>query len=792
MRWFQLLLALGAALHLPAFQVDSSYLEALKSYLKGREFPINGRYYSYDFDRDGVLDPSDWIYFSSDGQLFQLMGREPSPEDPFGWKLLSAPPEGLNLQEPTGYFVFINMPLDRQRFGTDAFSWIYLPAGSGDGYKLMGAQRDHTFDYLDIDGDGIGDPIPGIRFSIEGEKVIGEGIESGGALLFYGETDHKSLGGWKNVRVFDPTNPSSILYRNDDTTDCRRPAVTTSFTSFDPERMEYRGLHMERLHFVSHSIPYSLSLQKRGEGVEVKRVGDVDLKVTRALRYTKMDYMGSRQYLTADGVDGKRYLLTPEGAFLPFHGRTLLELSYPSFGAPIDGYIVDNREKRSIEYCSIDMGSCQEILSYSDKVSCLGSVGGSTESIYIVDGESYIYDKTTRKMENLHLKLPPKVGHTTPYALNGRAIYYVEGESLYRYDLDRRVSSKLADGLKTARIRAFTRKMVIVADDDYIYGVAKDGSTPQALLLSQTTETRGHKYSTSMGTGRYYLFNRYRVTPDDGTMHFFACLMEDQEKIECKKDSFWASTIVAAPNGVLDFEASYIYTPAYFIRIDETDNYGGGVVKAVDGSNPLGEGVVLGKVEHYNFQTFINSGYRDEMVGSGGYIILNGKNDLTYRSDTFLAKVDRANSLQNISHEPSPPDSEINGGRSHCHGRYCVICHSFAGGKIYASWDPEKKKYEDLTEEMAGRYTIQFLFNTGETLRAQIKKGMGENFNTPLQNLAGKRFTAQVIERESGKVVNSSDQFSHNGAEYFNCNYCHYRYGPRNGAPGVITVNPIP
>gem|GEM_PF-1064501 len=786
----------GSALY--AVQPSPGYVDSLVNYLKGKSFTVDGKYFTYDFNKNNVIDYNDWIYIAKNNEIYRLLGKTPTEQDPFGWQPLSNLPADLDTNKPAGYFIFINMPLDKELTGTNAFSWVYVPNETDDGYKLMGATPNHRFDYLDIDGDNTPDPIPNLVFNVNGDTVTitqptqSQNTGSAKTYLFYGETNHATLAGWKNVRVFDPENPDTILYKNDDTTDCRRPEVTTRFESFDPSTMSYGGMHMQTLHFVSKGYPYSLSLLKSDGKPVAKKVGDIELYVPKGARYTSFDYLGTKQYLIASDKDKNSYLYTPEGEVVPFTGKSLLDISYKSYGEPVDGYIVTDKDQKELQLCTTDMQQCTTITAYTKSVKNIGSIGGTAKSVYLIDNETYLFDKSGAKLEKLNVTLPPRVGHTTPYALNGHSLYYVKGEELYRYDIDGDKLQKISQGTKTARLRAFTDKMVIMGDDDYLYAAAKDGSTPQAILLSQTTETRGHKYNTSLGTSKYYIFNTFRVKPGSDKMYFRACAMSDQNDIQCKEDSFWGSTIIGSPDGKLDFEASYIYTPQKFIRIDNTDSYGGGDVMAVDANNPLGEGVKLGSVEYYNFQTFINSGYKDEMVNDGGYAILNAKNDITYQCNTFLGNVDKGGLLKNISNEPVPSDSEINGGRSHCHGRYCVICHSFAGGKIYYSWDPETKKYKDLTPEMAGKYTIQFKFDNGQTLRAAIKKGMGENFNTPLQNLAGKKFTAQVIKREDGTVVNSSDEYSHEGVEYFDCNYCHYRYGPKNGAPGVITVEPIP
>ncbi len=790
-----LALSIIAASTLFAATADSTYVQELTNYLQSKAFNIDGYYYMYDFNHNGQIEANDWLFITPTGEAFQLFGDPQNGIGDFKWKALESVPQDVNLSNPNALFSFINFPLDEERYHTNAYSWVVIT--NNNVYKLMGKKEINgapTFEYLDIDGNGSPDPLPNITPQVSDKSVTFHSqtatSTSPKSLLFYGFTDQSTLGGIKNIRIIDPNDPTKILYQNDDTTDVRRPEITTIIDSYDPATHRYSGLKMKYVHFVSQGIPYKVDLTSSPNPI---RTSNVTLDTSRQLRYTDIEYLGTKQYLAAKTKDNKEVLITPEmgpdDEPLPFAGKSLVDVTYPSYGAPIDGYLV--QENKTLKKCSLDMQTCSNILSYENSLRTVGNVVGSTQLILLVDGANYSYDRATNQATKLDVVLPPKKGHTTPYALNKDTLYYVKDGNLYKYNLNEKKEIQISSGLKAARIRLFTDDMVIIADDDYIYAVKKDGSTPKAMLLSQMTETRGHKYDYRLaGTGKYYIYNTFALNPDTGKMLFRACLLEGT-KVECKDNSFWANIMIAQPKGVMDFDASYYYTPYKFVRVDNTDNYGGGTLKAVSADNPLEDGITLGTAPIYNFQTFVNSGYKNTFVNEGGFVMLNAKHDLKYKGETFLANLDRANSLLNITNEPIPSDDEINGGRSHCHGRYCATCHSFAGGKLYASWDSNASKYKDLSKKQLGKYTIRFRFADNTTLRAVIKKGQGENFNTPLENLVGKDFTAEVVNIETGEITNHSDELSHKGAEYFNCNYCHYRYGPRNDALGVITVEPI-
>ena len=377
------------------------------------------------------------------------------------------------------------------------------------------------------------------------------------------------------------------------------------------------------------------------------------------------------------------------------------------------------------------------------------------------------------------LFLPPKVGHGTPYTLNGSSIYYIENHNIFKVDLDGTVTQISTNG-KSDGFKAFTDDMVIYGGDDYMYAVKKDGSIKDtAIEISFTTKTRGQKYPFDLGIGKQYLYTLYSVNTQTGKTTFSACKLEGAKK-ECREDSYW-SAVTAATSGDLNYKSTYKYTPYSYVRVDTTDNYGGGKVKAINPIHPLEDGLVMGEIENYNFQTFVNSRYDNDMIDSNGSIILYAKNDLDYRGDAFLMNLNQENSLLNLTNEAAPTISELTVGRDHCHGRKCTVCHSFAGGKIYND--------KNGTSSAKG-YTIRFDFEDGSTsILAKIRKGSGENFSIPLEGLVGKNFKAVVVDANNTVDIQKSVGYYHKGIEYFNCNYCHGRKGDlKYDAPHVITI----
>ena len=587
--------------------------------------------------------------------------------------------------------------------------------------------------------------------------------------LFYGNSKHDALGALKDIKLLNSTSLNDTLDSS-----IRRPYVSTAIANYDATTNSYTGLDVDTVYYSSGSIPFKLSMV---DGLKSKNCTDNNLT---KLKYKTINYLGTRVYLTATNSHGEDVLITPNMSEsdtpLPFENKTLLTLAYDSYGADINGYIVYDSNLSKLQNCTTDMATCIDIAN-SDKPIFLGDIGGDVKSLLSVNNEPFILDKkenTFTKIEGV--TLPKKVGHTTPYSMSGKSIFFFKDGNLSRVDLNGTVQQISNDG-KANRIKAFTDDMLIYGGDDYMYAVKKDGSSTTPIEISVTTKTKGQKYPMNMAIGNQYLYNLYSLNPSTGKMTFRACKLEDS-KIECKNNSFW-SAVTASKSGKLNFTSNYKYKPYAYIRIDNTDNYGGGTLKAIDPTKPMEDGISLGSVATYNFQTFVNGGYMNELIDRDGDIILYAKNDLNFKGDAFLVNLNRANSLKNISNEKAPTISELTGRRGHCHGRYCSICHSFSGGKIYIDKNGTKS---------AKDHTIKFEFENGDTLLAKIRKGIGENFNTPLENLVGKNFTARVIDK-NGTVVNHSNEFSHRGAEYFNCNFCHARKGNlKHDAPSVITI----
>ncbi len=161
----------GSAVLAFAMSAPPGYVQGLKNYLASKEFSINGLFYMYDFNHNGKIERNDWLYITNDSnhRAYQLMGKPPTATDAFGWLPLSSIPADLDRNKPSGYFVFINFPKDKEFYGTNAFSWVYV--SSGKTYKLMGADANHNFDYLDENGDGQADPLSNVSYTTDG-KVI--------------------------------------------------------------------------------------------------------------------------------------------------------------------------------------------------------------------------------------------------------------------------------------------------------------------------------------------------------------------------------------------------------------------------------------------------------------------------------------------------------------------------------------------------------------------------------------------------------------------------------------------
>lgn len=602
--------------------------------------------------------------------------------------------------------------------------------------------------------------------------------------LFYGNSKHNALGSLSNSRVVDSSEPSKVLVSRDNI-DVRYPGINTSLTY--GEDGSYSDLHTQSISYVSDSKPYTVSMVK-GSSTETANssVGTLD-----DFDYQKINYLGAKQYLTVKNEAGVQFLITPEmeetDAPLAFEHKTLEAVA-------ANGYIVihdadDNKSTTNeLQKCDSYMLNCTKIADIGETtkyshgrpyaaydMTLLGDILGTTDSIYLSKKKIYRLNKANGTVTETGTLSADSGSH----ALSGNEIFYLENDNAYKSTLDGTVT-QISTDVKATGFRAFTDDMVIYGGDDYMYAAAKDGSLKDAAIeLSVTTKTRGQKYPFDLGIGKQYLYTTYSVDTITGKTTFYACKLEEG-KTECKDDSYW-SAVTAAKDGTLNYNSTYKYTPYAYIRVDTTDNYGGGKVKAIDPKYPLEDGIAMGSIENFNFQTFVNSSYDNDMIDSKGNIVLYAKNDIDFRGDAFLMNLLKENSLVNLSNEASPEaDGVINAGRDHCHGRKCTVCHSFAGGKIYE---------DKLGTASAKNHTIRFEFEDGsDSILAKVRKGSGENFNTPIENLVGKNFTAVVVDENESEVV-SSYEFGHSGVEYFNCNYCHGRRGDlKYGAPNPITI----
>ena len=166
------------ALPLLGCSIDQNYLDCLIGNITSKPLKVNGLFYKYDFNKDGHLASSDWIYIGlQSGKAYQLLGNPPKQNDVFGWKVLNAWPQDLDPDNPSGIFIRLNFPQEYD----NRFSWIYIPLTDRFYvFKLMGANADGSLKYFDLDCDGNPDPLPDVGFEdfYGGTEVPLPGTES--------------------------------------------------------------------------------------------------------------------------------------------------------------------------------------------------------------------------------------------------------------------------------------------------------------------------------------------------------------------------------------------------------------------------------------------------------------------------------------------------------------------------------------------------------------------------------------------------------------------------------------
>ena len=596
------------------------------------------------------------------------------------------------------------------------------------------------------------------------------------SYLFYGEVDPMGLGALKNVRVIADSDPNKVLISEDNISAVRYPVISTAF-EYNATNGTYSGLHSDKLFYVANGKAYSVSMQNGG--AQPQTVQNSSAENLSFVSYTKVDYLGTRYYLSAK--DGNTsVLITPQmkttDAPIVLGNKKVLTVTYPAYGSPIDGYLVYDNDAKKIQKCDMTLSACSDILDAGSR-DFKGDVPKTTYSAVLTGGNLYKIDKNNGVTEEIVLGKTIKKGHGTS-SFKGGALYFIATDgNLYKADLLAGKTVKLTKEKddRLERIRAVTDKWVIVGSDTLLTALKKDGDSEKPIVLVENSKTKGYKYVT-LGVGDTFLYVLYSLDPKSGDTAYRACIFKDG-KTECKANSFWAG-ISAKTAGKFNSEASYPYEPYAYIRVDDTDNFGGGTLKAIDPAHPLDEGISLGKAPNYNFQTFLsNSRYLTETVDSNGGIVLYAKNDTNYHVDAFYMNLLKENSLVQLTN--TDPTGFNKAPRDHCHGRHCMICHNHGGGKIYKDLSGAKSAYG---------YRIELEFEDKTTLLATVSKGKGENFSLPIKKITG-NFKAKVLDA-NGSVVNHSAKFYHEGKAYANCNYCHGRYGQtREDAPGVIAIH---
>lgn len=628
------------------------------------------------------------------------------------------------------------------------------------------------------------------------------------------------------------------------------PKPSTLVSGYNSADNSYSDLYVNALHYVKGGNPYKVSMWKQSSTTVPDELAHSTAVGLNNPVYQEIDYLGTNVFLTGTvvGTTTSKVLIFPKATDIstpmPFTNKTLLTIAYDSYGVPGNGIIAYDSALNEFDHCvpSIDecpacgvgaAASCTKIANGPTTTTgtapavanykFLGDVGGTSKSMLLIDNQLHILDKNTAGgAQAMTLTMVPYIpaSASIPAAtakgasFNGGSAYFADPatKNITRLKSDGTVIQVNSDG-KATGVKAFTNEWVIYGDGDFgLYAAKKDGTTAAPVELAVATQTTGYRaYGSNMAFGNKHLYTTYKLDTASGKMTYQACVFDGSGSttvhdmnthtdtvypgsFTCRASGFWGA-LTAAKKGTLNFNASFPYSPYALLRVDVTDEDGGGTLVAVDPATPLGEGTVMGAVPNYSFDTLNQSYYyRTKMVDSDGYVVIYGKDDLNVKGDAFLVNLNQANSLVKLTND-APAGAEISAFTNalHCHGRTCQTCHSFAAGKIFAN--------KTSTEHLAYDHNIRFLFKNGTTKMARRGKGKGENFNLPLKDIVDS-FTAQVVQVDaSGNVVavsNSSLPFSHGGKEFSNCDLCHHKTPPASVTsmyipaqlPGTISVAP--
>lgn len=656
------------------------------------------------------------------------------------------------------------------------------------------------------------------------------------SALFYGNTNHKKLASIVNVRVIDPAAPSTMLVKSDDimATAIGRPQSSTALVGYNPEDNSYKDLYLNTIYYLRDGNPKRVSMRIGHDPAthtdfvpeESAHSNETGLS---SPSYIEIDYLGKMRILTATKADGKKVLICPWSSAgetsIPFDNKVFHAVYYTKYGQMTYGAVVYDKvtykfqkltpPKSACEACGIEGEEAKYedftglTLTASSKYKFLGDIPGTATSALVADDKLYILDKATLSIKEKPVKsvgtdvaLKDLASASSKFLGDSVAYLYKKSSSepnsktnpvnLYKVDFATGKLTQLTKDHGKATANSFPTKFHSATDRWIIYGsdglmmaVRKTANKASPTMLFENTTTSGIRYPFNFGIGNHYLYVTYSLDPETAKTIYRACVFTNGGLSTCRKNSFW-SNVVPARQGKLNFTSDYPYTPYAYVRVDATDNFGGGRLTTVDPTKPLANGFAMGKVPTYNFNTFMHSSYYNQTgVDTDGNIVIYGKRDDNFTMNAFLVNLRKANSVVNLTNESAPSAADINGGDLHCHGRYCAVCHNFAGGKIYND--------KAGTREADG-YNLSFEFEDGSSKACRLGKGkgQGENFSMLYDDIKGKAFTPVITTVDGKTEIKRGAPYGHEGLKYTNCDWCHARPGDklRYGAPAVINIEP--
>lgn len=641
------------------------------------------------------------------------------------------------------------------------------------------------------------------------------------SFVFYGNVNTQKLGGVKNARIIDPATPGTVLTQSDDVMSANigKPTPSTNLVGFNSADASYADLFVNSLYYVKGGSPKVVSLKMVHDMAthtdsQPTETAHSSASGLTSPTYKTINYLGSKAFLTAVDASGKPVIVFPsaDGTNTPekFDKKTLLTVQYPAYGQAPSGIVVFDSGDYQFKVMVPSKAGCSACgedatdatfksfagitLTSASTYTFLGDIPGTATSALVVDGKFHILDKG--KLTITEKAVTPKNTSMAFLTLNGGATgkasakiagngaYYMNSGDVYRVDVATGELTQLTHGQGTSgtlptRINTFTKDWVIYGGDGVVLAVKKNADKATPILLAENDKTSGLRSPFDLAVGSDYMYTTYDLSKTTGVTTYKACVFNNTSGTKtCKDNSVWPGIISAARKGKLDFESGYPYTPYAYVRIDDADNFGGGTIKAIDPAKPLDGGFAVGKVDTYNFNTFIQatSGYLNQTVDTNGAIVIYGKNDESFAGDAFLVNLLKPNSVTKLTNAAPPTMTELTGGPLHCHGRYCASCHAYSGGKIFG----DKAGKVETTG-----FSLKFEFADGSSKLARPGQGKGENFVLPYKDLKGE-FTPVVVTADGSTEIKRAGKLGHAGLSYSNCNYCHKADDLKYGAPSVI------